>query len=87
MHVDCGPHSVAVRFLEARILAADGRALHTTKPGDPDADKYPSAGGVSYKQNTIAMICAAAAARCEGDALEWPLPTNDPRFIPTCEAF
>ncbi|RNF82385.1 hypothetical protein EER27_14645 [Lysobacter psychrotolerans] len=87
MHVECGQHSVAVRFLEARFLAADGQLVQATTFGDPDTDGFPSPGAVSYKQNAIPMICAAAAARCEGDALEWPLPTDDPRFVPTCKAF
>lgn len=87
MHVECGQHAVAVRFLEARILTADGQPVQTAKFGDPDTDGFPSPGDASYTQNTIAMICAAAAARCEGDALEWPLPTDDPRFVPTCKAF
>ena len=65
MHVDCGARSIAVRFLEARILAADGRVLHIIRPGDPSADRYPSMSGISYGRDTIAMICAAAAARCK----------------------
>lgn len=88
MHADCGSDSAGVRLLESKIIAPSGEVIHAVKAGQSGDETLTSVDGISYGQATVPMICAAAAARCEGDALEWPLPTrDDPRFVPTCKAF
>ncbi len=88
MHVNCRESSANVAFLEARLVAPSGAILHTVKRGEAGAQDYPSAGGIPYRINPPAMICAAAAARCQGKPLAWPLARDDQAsFLPSCGQF
>ncbi|QQQ00742.1 hypothetical protein [Lysobacter enzymogenes] len=85
MHVDCRESSADVAFIEARLVAPSGAILHAVKKGEAGADDYPSAGRIPYAISPPAMICAAAAARCRGDALTWPLERGEQTaFVPSC---
>lgn len=87
MHVDCRADSVDVEFLQARLIAPSGTVLHEVKKGEPDADRYPPGGLISYGISPPALICAAAAARCADKPLIWPLPSDEKSsFVPACKS-
>ncbi|MDR2335585.1 MAG: hypothetical protein LBE61_19125 [Burkholderiaceae bacterium] len=88
MHVNCRESSANVAFLEARLVAPSGAILQTVKREEAGAQDYPSAGGIPYGISPPAMICAAAAARCQGKPLAWPLVRDDREsFLPSCGKF